>query len=194
METDMIFKYYKQNDINRNCFDQFPIVSRIIPIDYNGEELLKGDYLQYEKYVIKCVDSDTLTNVKEYLVQVLDGGYFLKNLLTTNSLNEAIKYIKNMKETLEFSENEIPKIIEELMPLITSRNIDDVYPILYRLTEIVFKQQIEIDCLNEKQIVNHDNENKQLLQYIKYLQGKCDFLHWHYNSYERWCEVNNLKK
>lgn len=34
-------------------------------------------------------------------------------------------------------------------------------------------------------------EHDRLLRYISYLQEKCDTIHWHYNKYERWCEVND---
>lgn len=43
----------------------------------------------------------------------------------------------------------------------------------------------------ENPFIIEKQEYDRLLRYIEYLQQKCDFMHWHYNKYDRWCEIND---
>lgn len=52
-------------------------------------------------------------------------------------------------EELKFSENEINHLIGELLPKIASRDDNSIWSVLHRLTEIIVKQQQEIEKLKK---------------------------------------------
>jgi hypothetical protein len=52
-------------------------------------------------------------------------------------------------EELKFSENDINHLIGELLPRVASRDNEYIWSILHRLTEIIAKQQQEIEKLKK---------------------------------------------
>jgi hypothetical protein len=57
--------------------------------------------------------------------------------------------MNNKQQEVKFSENEINHLIGELLPKVASRDDNYIWSILHRLTEIIVKQQQEIEKLKK---------------------------------------------
>jgi len=151
--------------------------------------------------------------IKDYLKTLSENnnisgmkGLFGKELKVLEPYFESIDELKDKKieiieelimtgePIMEMTNDGVSFKQETELKLITIKNFEGLNDNVKLYSIFLQNDDVIIRCTEDSIFdinVFASKERDRLLRYISYLQEKCDTIHWHYNKYERWCEVND---